>query len=45
VEEEQTLLAFTGYFGLDPVMPRKSQTENVRTICGCAKWKTIGGAM
>ena len=20
-------------------MPRKSQTENVRKICGCAKWK------
>jgi hypothetical protein len=35
-------------------MPRKSRTENVRKICGCAKWKTcahpwylrtIGGAM
>ena len=22
------------------LMPRKSQTENVRKICGCAKWKT-----
>ena len=21
-------------------MPRQSQTENVRKICGCVKWKT-----
>jgi hypothetical protein len=34
-----------GQVAREALMPRKSHTENVRKICGCAKWKTCGGAM